>query len=392
MQDCSYVKAFENEADFLEWLIALRRWVHQRAELSFKEKETSTFIQERLQELGVVDVEVKGGTGIIAKIPGNGKSSACVALRADMDALPLQEETGLPYKSQNRGVMHACGHDGHVAMLLGAIALLTGQEPLDHDVICIFQPAEESGKGAKKLVSENVLEGVDAIFAGHIDTHFDLGVVTVDKGIICAYADPFLIHIIGHGGHAARPHEAADAVVAAASLVTIMQTLVSREVDPNNSAVVTVGSFQAGKVHNVIADEAVLEGTIRSTDTVTREKTIKGLGRIVHSVGDMYNVKSSLHFTEGLPAVINTSPTVEIARDTANDITDEALVISQGKSSLGGEDFACYQELVSGCMVRFGARKEGAGVAHCNTFDFDEGVLLVGAKWLAGTAKRWKKT
>lgn len=377
-----------NEQDLLNWMIDQRRWVHQHAELGYKEFETSNYIVDQLAKLGVESVDRPGETAIVATLQGQGDKPG-VALRADIDGLPLHEETGLSYRSRNRGVMHACGHDGHVAILLGAIALLKKQ-PHAGDIKCIFQPAEELATGAKTLVNQGVLEGVDGIFTGHIDTHFDSGVITVDEGIICAYADPFLIHIKGRGGHAAKPHETADAVVAASSLVTVIQTLVSRQVDPNYSAVVTVGRFQAGMAPNVIAEEAVLEGTIRSTHEHTREKTMNGLKRIVESIGDMYGVEATLHFSDGLPAVINSGESYRVAHKAALSVTEEVLVTSQGKPSYGGEDFSFYQREIPGCMVRFGARLAGVGVAHSSTYNFDESALLVGAKWMAETALRWQ--
>lgn len=378
-----------NSQELLDWMIEQRRWVHQHAELGYKEVMTSQFIEEQLLDFAVDKIERVGDTAVIATLAGTDKTKPTVGLRADMDGLPLNEETELPYRSRNRGVMHACGHDGHVAMLLGAAALLRKNRP-SGDVKLIFQPAEELATGAKYLVDQGVLEGIDAIFTGHIDTHFDPGVITVDEGIICAYADPFLIHIKGRGGHAAKPHETADAVVAASSLVTVIQTLVSRQVDPNYSAVVTVGRFQAGRAPNVIAEEAVLEGTIRSTHQLTRDKTMNGLKRIVESIGDMYGVAASLHFSDGLPAVINEAEPCRIAREAAVGVTDELLVTSQGKPSYGGEDFSFYQQVIPGCMVRFGGRLADAGVAHSSTYNFDEAALLVGARWMAEVAVRWQ--
>ncbi len=371
-----------------DWMVRIRRHLHTYPETSFEEHRTAAYVSEKLAEIGIESSVGHGGTGVIADIGEEGRN--CVALRADMDALPIDERNDIPYRSVHQGVMHACGHDGHVAMLLGAAALLKSGGPIPGRVRLIFQPAEEHGNGAARLVQEGVLDGVQAVFGGHIDTHFRTGEITVDEGLICAYADPFVVRVKGRGGHAARPHEGSDAVVAAATLVMIAQTLVSREVDPNKSQVITIGSFQAGTVNNVIAGEAVLQGTVRSTDEVYREKTICGLRRIVHSIETMYDVHTEILFEEGLPAVVNTARAAEIARAAAWDVTGVDKVISQGYPSLGGEDFSFYQQQIEGCLVRFGAMVPGgAGPAHSPTFEFDENCLRFGAAWLGSAALRW---
>ncbi len=370
-----------------DWLIALRRWLHRHPELSYKELKTAEFVLYQLKKLGLAEVKIVGETGVLAVIPGRDRTLPKVALRADMDALPIDEETGLDFSSINGGVMHACGHDGHTAMLLGAIYLLLNGPQLPADVVCIFQPAEEKGNGARLLVELGVLEGVEAVFGGHIDTHFETGQITVDEGVICAFADQFHIRITGRGGHAARPHESVDALVAASWLVTTLQNLVAREVDPNHAGVVTIGRFNSGTAANVIAEEAVLEGTVRTTDESVRERVLDGLKRFVESTAVMYKVETRLEISESLPAVINKEPTVSLAREAASDTVAREDVISQGKSSLGGEDFAYYQQQIPGCMVRYGASTSGAGVAHSSTFDFDERVLILGARWLARVAE-----
>ena len=381
--------AFSVDQGLRDWIIAIRRQLHRHPELSFREYKTSTLVREKLEELGINPIESLGETGLSAMLGPDRPGAPVVALRSDMDALPIQEKTGLDFSSANPGVMHACGHDGHMAMLLGAAALLLKTE-LPGRVKLVFQPAEEHGNGAELLVSKGVLDGVGAIFGGHIDTHFQTGKITVDQGIICAFADPFRICIRGRGGHAARPHEATDTIVAASSLVMIIQTLVSREVDPNRAAVVTIGSFQGGTVHNVIADKAQLKGTIRSTDKATREKTIAGLRRVVQSIETMYDVHTEIVFEHGMPAVNNAPRATEIARAAAWDTTSVEQVISQGFPSLGGEDFSFYQQQIEGCLVRYGAApSEPAGPAHNSSFDFDENCLEIGARWLANVAWRW---
>jgi amidohydrolase len=372
------------------WLRELRRALHRFPELAFQEKKTAGLVAEQLTRLGVHHASGIAGTGIVGMIeglsPDNGDET-CVALRADMDGIPLQEETGLAFSSTNPGVMHACGHDGHVAMLLGAAALLQRNRP-PGKVKLLFQPAEEAGNGAQQMIREGVLEGVRMIFGGHIDIHYPAGAITVDSGLICSFTDPFTVTIRGRGGHAAWPHEAIDSVVVASNLIMTLQTLVSREIDPVYPAVVTVGRVHAGTVHNVIAEKAVIDGTIRSTQPETRQRILRGLQRIIQGVAAMSGAEIYLQLYEGLPALINEEEAASIARRAAVEIVGEDNVISQGRPSLGGEDFAFYLNEVPGCMVRFGARIEEKqqGPAHSSRFDFNEEVLQIGASWLARVA------
>jgi len=380
------------DTDLFEWMRAIRRDLHKHPELSYQEHHASALIQKKLDELGISYRNGWGGTGVIAVLGSSAESDSLrhVGLRADMDALPIKECNPVPYASMNPGVMHACGHDGHVAMLLGAAVLLK-KATFKGRISLIFQPAEEHGNGARKIIEEGALaSGVQAVFAGHIDVHHPTGSITVDEGIICSYADPFSVTIKGSSGHAARPHEAKDAIVAGAYLVTAIQTLISRETDPNHSAVVTVGCFQAGRVHNVIADEALIEGTIRSSDSNARLQVIAGLERIARGTATQYGVEISVEFHENLPAVINSREAVNSARYAAEKVVGSQRVISQGRASLGAEDFAFYQQSVEGCLVRFGADSlPENGPAHSPSFDFDENVLSVGAAWLANVAIQW---
>lgn len=382
-------KKIAAEGALFAWMQNIRRQLHRFPELGFEESRTAELIIARLTELGLSCQHGLGKTGVTVTLR-KGSSSAHVALRADMDGLPVTELNETSYASTVKGVMHACGHDGHVAMLLGAVALLQKKE-FDGAVTCIFQPAEEHGNGAQRLIEDGLLDvGFQAIFAGHIDVHFPTGTITVDEGIICSFADPFTIVLEGRGGHAARPHEARDAIVAGAQLVCGMQTLVSRETDPNHAAVVTVGRFSGGEAHNVIAGKTVIEGTIRAADCLARDRLRDGLSRMVRSIEQFFCVKTTLVFGEGLPAVINSASAAEIARRAAAFSTGVKQIVSQGKPSLGGEDFAFYLQHMDGCLVRFGADSLAPdSPAHSGNFDFDENVLPIGASWLAQVALQW---
>ncbi len=216
------------------------------------------------------------------------------------------------------------------------------------------------------------------------------GVITVEEGVICSYADPFSIKIIGQSGHAARPHEAKDSQVAGAYLATALQTLISRETDPNQSAVLTLGRFASGTAHNIIADETLIDGTLRSSQTALREHLIQALRRMTRSIADQFNVETSITFHDCLPAVINSVLAAKIARRAAQAVVGSEHVVSQGRPSLGAEDFSFYQQQVDGCLVRFGANSLcDNSPAHSGTLDFDEGVLAIGASWLARVAMEW---
>lgn len=372
------------------WLREVRQALHRFPELAFREEQTASLVSAQLTRLGIPHAAGIAGTGIVAEIEGPAPDQAeglCVALRADMDGLPLQEETGLPFASVNPGVMHACGHDGHMAMLLGAAALLQSDRP-PGKVRLLFQPAEEEGNGAEKMIQEGALNGARMIFGGHIDIHFPTGVITVDSGLICSFTDPFTVTIHGRGGHAAWPHEAIDSVVVAGNLIMTMQTLVSREIDPVYPAVVTVGRVQAGTAHNVIAEKAIIDGTIRSAQPETRQRILRGLQRIIQGVAAMSGAEISLQLLAGLPALINDREAAAIARQAAVGTVGGGNVVSQGRPSLGGEDFAFYLDRIPGCMVRFGAgfEENQPGRAHSGRFDFNEDVLEIGASWMARAA------
>lgn len=376
------------DPELTAWLTSVRRHLHRYPELAYQEKRSAAFIIEKLSELGIPYRNEVAQTGVVATLTGQAGSGPVVALRADMDALPIQEETGLPFASTVPGTMHACGHDGHVAMLLGAAALLKRRESeLPGRVIFLFQPAEESGGGAQEMIAEGSLAGVKMIFAGHLEPYLAVGKIGVQAGLICAYTDGFRIEVIGSGGHGAKPHQTVDAIVAASHLVVAIQTLVSRECDPVLPAVLTIGKFQGGTAGNVIAERVSLAGTIRSVDPKTRERLMAGLTRMCRQIGELFRTKTELTFRPGYLPIVNDQTATELARRAAQATVGKAGVLPLPNPSMGGEDFSYYQKLVPGCFVRFGAKKKGLETPlHSPRFDFAEEVLPLGAEFLARAA------
>ena len=369
-------------------MVELRRTFHRYPELAFEEKETAATIMKELQRLDIPFDYAGVGSGVIGRIEGGGKEAPTVALRADMDALPGNENTGLPFASQNPGKMHACGHDGHMAMLLGAAALLKADPP-PGNVILIFQPAEERGGGAKVVIASGVLEGVDAIFGGHVTRHYHVGEIMVASGTITAHSDGFTIKVKGKGGHGARPHEAVDAVVVTGLLIMAVQTLVSREINPAYPSVITIGKVEAGSAGNVIAEEATLRGTIRTTNLAVRQHIIEGLQRIAKAVGDLHNAHVQVDIRKGYPPVVNTERETEIARQAVLKVLGKSGLAAMDHPSMGGEDFAYYLLEIPGCYVRFGACCPGCEQIplHSPSFDFDESALQVGAAFFDQVAR-----
>ena len=297
-----------------------------------------------------------------------------------MDALPGYENTDLPFASTLEGKMHACGHDAHMAMVLGAAQLLADR-PREADIVLVFQPAEEAGGGARTVMASGALDGVAAIFAGHVTQHYRVGEIMVAAGVVTAQTDRFLIDIQGRGGHGARPHEATDAVIIAGFLITVLQTLVSREIDPSHPSVVTVGRVEAGTAANVIADSARLEGTIRTTLPQVREHLHAGIRRMAKALGELHNARLDVDIQKGYPPVVNTRRETQLAYRAAHRLVGDAGLMQLDHPSMGGEDFSYYLEKIPGCYVRFGARPSDRDFVplHSPAFDVDEAVLRVGA-------------
>lgn len=369
-------------------MVALRRALHRYPELAFEEKNTAATIMSELDALGIPHEYGGVGGAVIGRLQGGGENGPSVALRADMDALPGNERTGLPFASAVEGKMHACGHDAHMAMVLGAAALLK-QSPPQGTVLFVFQPAEERGAGSRVVLKSGALRGVQAIFGGHVTHHYRVGEIMVAEGVITAQSDRFAIHVRGKGGHGARPHEGVDAVVIAGLLITAVQTLVSREINPIYPSVVTIGKVQAGSAPNVIAEEALLEGTIRTTLADVRQHIHHGLNRMAKAFGALHNATISVDISEGYPPVVNSSREANIALCAARVVVGDAGLMTMDYPSMGAEDFAYYLAELPGCYVRFGARLQEQEYIplHSPAFDVDEGVLKVGAAFFDEVAR-----
>lgn len=376
------IKEIVND-ELFGWIVDIRRRIHQWPEKAFEEHKTAELISTHLKELGIEHKTGVAKTGVVGRLITDEKAPT-IALRADMDALPVNENTGLPFSSKAQGVMHACGHDGHVAILLGAVKLLRTNPP-PGNIVFIFQPAEEEEGGARPMIEEGVLEGVDIIFGGHIERHYQVGEIAIKTGIHTSYTDSFDIEITGRGGHAARPHEAIDAVIIASQLVTYLQTIISRELDPLHPSVITVGVMQAGTAYNAIAENAVLKGTIRTTETSIRNQIIDNIRSIASSLSTLHSAKIDVRINPGYPPLINHDREYEFARDVALRLLGEKRVTSIPFPSLGGEDFSYYTQQIPGCFVRFGAAKKGHEQIpeHSPKFDFNEEVLRVGAAYMS---------
>lgn len=373
------------------WLVDVRRQLHRFPELAFAEVRTAATLRRELEALGLPVRVSAQGTGLIVKLQGK-QDGHTVALRADMDALPGKEITGLDFSSENPGVVHACGHDAHMTMVLGAAALLADNPPAGN-VVFLFQPAEERGQGARTLIDDGALDGVDGIFAAHVTHAYPTGQVMATTGAITSQSDRFTIHVEGKAGHSARPHEAIDAVSIASFLIHAVQTL-SRQLNPLHPTVVSVNKVEAGTAANVIAGEALLEGSIRTSTPDSRRHIHEGLRRISRAAGVLHNARVHVDIQEGNPPVINSEREVGIARGAVAESLGPAGLIPVEPPSLGSEDFSLYLEHVPGAYVRIGARKEEWDYVplHSPAFTVDEESLKVGAAVFDCLARRALET
>jgi amidohydrolase len=372
--------------EFYNWLVELRRWFHRFPEPGYKEEKTSAKICEVLQGFNVPYQAGVGGTGVVAKVRAS-KPGPMVAFRADMDALPLEEKNNVPYKSQNKGFMHACGHDGHTTIALGVIRWLVENQWCENgsgEILFIFQPAEEGGAGARTMLNTGVFdsEPVEAAFAGHMYPEFAVGHVGIAPEISNASADTLFIRLKGKGGHGAHPHHCRDPIVAGAHLVTQLQFLISREVPPQESAVLSIGRFQAGTASNIIPEEAVLEGTLRTLRPDIRKQILSRLEELVKGVARSCGIRAKLEVKKGYPVLINNSELVKHTVACAGEILGSDNVHS-GLPRMGAEDFAYFCQKWGGVMVGLGCHdplKDFEYGLHSPRFNIDERVLEIGTQ------------
>ncbi|MGD0626584.1 MAG: amidohydrolase [Thermodesulfobacteriota bacterium] len=373
-------------------IVDLRRDFHQHPEIALKEFSTAKKVDGILKGLEIETKMMVNRTGVRGILRGSlpGKT---IALRADLDALPVQEETDLPYKSKNAGAMHACGHDAHVAMLLGAAMVLAEwKKELTGNVVFIFQPAEETGAGAKPMIEEGVLEGVDGIFGLHVYVPMGFGTLGYKPGPFMAAGDFFDVKIMGKGGHGGLPHLAIDPIAIAANAISTLQTIVSREVDPLESAVVSICKMEAGRgAYNIIPDSATFGGTIRSHSPELRECLSRRLKEILEGVTSAMRGSYEFNLMSKFPAVINEEKMTEFVVKVAQDLLGKDKV-SQMKPLMGSEDFSYYLQKIPGTFVFLGVENKEKGIIypqHHPRYDIDEDILPIGAALHVAVAQEY---
>lgn len=371
------IAGFEN--DMAKW----RRHLHQNPELGRDCYKTAEYIQERLKEFGITEIHTGyASTGIVAIIVGQ-TSGRTIGLRADMDALPITENTGMPYSSKNEGVMHACGHDGHTTMLLGAARYLSETRNFSGRVALIFQPDEEATGGAEVMVEEGILEQfkIEEVYALHNIPGHDVGVMYTRPGPIMAGADSFNVEIRGKGGHAAYPHEVKDPIVAALSIAQAFQTIVSRNNIPSDDLVISITQVHSGTTDNVIPETAFLNGTVRTFDLSVQEMVINRMEKIISGFSISFEVDAKFNYEKGYPPTINHEEKTNFAIEVAKEVCGSDKVLTSVGKEMGAEDFSYMLQKRPGAYLFMGIG-EGAGL-HNPNYDFNDAAAPVGASFFA---------
>ena len=372
-------------------LAALRRDIHAHPETAFEELRTSELVADFLAAAGIEVLRGLGGTGVVGVLRAGGGDRA-IGLRADMDALPIQEQNLFPHHSRFPGRMHACGHDGHTAMLLAAAEYLAATCHFDGTVYFIFQPAEEGEGGARVMIEQGLFERcpMQAVFGMHNWPGLPAGQFAIMPGPMMASADQFDITVKGHGAHAAMPHQGADPVIAGAALVQALQTIVSRSLDPLDAAVLSLTRFHAGDVYNVIPDHAQLGGTVRAFRAEVQDQVEAAMERICNGIAASHGVQVSLDFRRGYPATINSAPEAALCGEVAAALVGEENVRCDLRPSMGAEDFSYMLQQRPGCYVWLGnGLGEGGCMLHNPHYDFNDDILPIGASYWARLAERF---
>ena len=376
-------------AEYSSELIALRRDIHRNPEVAFNEFETTELILNRLKQKGIKNVKRITKTGLYAVINGN-KKGKCAALRADIDALPIQENTGLKFASKNPGIMHACGHDSHSAMVFGAALILNGlRNELNGSVKLIFQPAEEKNPGgASVLIKNGILKNpkVDVIFGQHILPGKPAGKVGFYPGVMMASQDEIYITIKGKAGHGAKPQSAIDPIVIASQVVLALQTIVSRNTDPYEPIVITIGKFSGGTINNVIPDKVELAGTVRTLNEKLRKSTLKLIERTIKGICSSAGAGFEFKISPGYPELVNTSAETAFAENAAKEFLGKENVFP-GEKFMFAEDFAYYLKKCPGSFYWIGAGNTSG--LHTSTLNLDEKLISQGAAFMAYLAISW---
>lgn len=378
-------------AQYKEQVIAWRRYIHSHPELSGQEKETSLFIQKILDELHIPYVNDVSDYAVIGEIQGT-HTGPVIALRADIDALPIHEETGLPFASQNEGVMHACGHDGHISILLGAAAVLQSiKEELHGTVKLVFQPSEEEAlfPGAQGIVDSGILDDVDEIFGLHVWPQLPVGTVGLKKGHLMAASDHFFVHIHGKSTHGAEPHNGIDAIVAAANWIVNVESMVARETNPMENLVCTIGVINGGDRYNVGCGDVYLEGTCRTYEPAKRDYIEHRLGESLQALDMMYKTKSTLDYKRGHGATTNDPDAIDYATSIVEKYLGKDAVVHPEHPSMAAEDFSAYLHKIKGAFLWLGTGFEGNPALHNAGFTIDEKILESGITMMAALAAEY---
>lgn len=391
------IKAEELVESVKDTIIEWRRYLHQNPELSFQEEHTSQFVFERLQSFGNLEISRPTKTSVMARLIGK-KPGKILALRADMDALPIHEENDFEFVSKNNGVMHACGHDGHTAMLLGAAKVLSQlTDQLHGEVRFLFQHAEEVPPGgAIEMVRAGVLDGVDQVIGLHLASPFEVGKIGVGYGTLSANCDSFTISINGKGGHSSQPNTAIDPVVISAQVVTNLQTIVSRNIATREKAVISITQIHGGSAQNIIPQSVTLNGTVRSFDQNIRTEIPKLMERIIKGITEAHGASYDFHYDIGYSSVVNENTLTQQVEEMIKEVLGEEFVLPLPSCAMmGSEDFSTFSQVVPGCFLLVAAGNEEKGIVyphHHPRFSIDEDALEHGLKILVHAALKLNKT